>query len=197
MDLPEAFCWTKFGVEAGESQLAILERKELERASDGGVFLWGIGNSIRPSLIALLAASSMPEVVFTPMLSVPLIVDAQPDQVVRWTRARGLDGDPFVMPDHSRVTSRQRPGKRSHYALVCSSETRIGVPADAPRFASEQVCNLQTGNPVGASQVTSVVKRLSAAAPAQRRRYLIAFRAMLVRPYFVELTSPRAVPVSA
>ena len=46
--LPDLFCWTKYGTEAGEDIGAILERKESERLASGGTFLWGVGNAIGP-----------------------------------------------------------------------------------------------------------------------------------------------------
>jgi hypothetical protein len=44
--LPEAFVWTRFGTEAGQTIDRILARKEAERIANGGLFLWGIGNSV-------------------------------------------------------------------------------------------------------------------------------------------------------
>ena len=53
MDLPRFFCWTRFGTEAGQPIEQILERKEQERIVNNGLFLWGIGNSLTPSMIEL------------------------------------------------------------------------------------------------------------------------------------------------
>jgi hypothetical protein len=61
-ELPEAFCWTKYGAEAGEAASSILRRKELERLATGGIFLWGIGNAIGPSLEQLLGQACEPKV---------------------------------------------------------------------------------------------------------------------------------------
>ena len=49
-ELPTIFCWTRFGGEAGEPIEQILFRKEQERLANGGVFLWGIGNAVGPSI---------------------------------------------------------------------------------------------------------------------------------------------------
>ena len=51
MNIPNYFCWTKIGTEAGETIESILLRKELERISNNGIFLWGVGNSIEPILL--------------------------------------------------------------------------------------------------------------------------------------------------
>src|SRR5947207_486961 len=45
-DIPPFFCWSKVGDEAGEPIARIIARKEAARAADGGVFLWGIGQSV-------------------------------------------------------------------------------------------------------------------------------------------------------
>ena len=76
--LPEAFCWTKFGVEAGEPPLSIFQRKELERRRNGGIFLWGIGQSIGPSLPDLLRVTPSPEVLFSPIRTPAAAHDVSP-----------------------------------------------------------------------------------------------------------------------
>ena len=115
--LPLAFCWSKFGIEAGESTRSILERKEVERQRNDGVFLWGIGTSIRPSLRVLLDSTPSPRVVFTPMLSRPAERDSSPSAVVLWNTATDLDGCPYELPRHSLITS-SKPGwnRNRHFA---------------------------------------------------------------------------------
>src|SRR5687768_13573201 len=109
LDIPDSFCWTKYGTEAGEGIGSILERKERERLANDGLFLWGIGNAIGPSLLALLEAAARPQVVFTPMRSRPSSHDVAPTQTALWHRGFGLDGRPFELPAHSQVTSRLSP----------------------------------------------------------------------------------------
>src|SRR5436190_21777164 len=103
--LPGVFCWTKFGAEAGESAASIFQRKELERKRNHGVFLWGIGNSILPSLVHLLDATDEPQVLFSPMRSAAASRDSRPSRLIVWSKAIGYDGLPFTMPTHSVVTS--------------------------------------------------------------------------------------------
>lgn len=191
MLLPPMFCWTKFGTEAGEDVEAILHRKEAERAGNGGVFLWGIGSSVGPSLAALVRVTAAPEVVFTPMLSRPARRDTAPAEVVVWRSASGLDGAAYELPAHSVVTSRGEH-RRRHYALVCRSERPLRGSAQGVLDPAE-VRNLVTGSPVGSSQVTAVVERVDPPSQPQRR-YLVAFRAQLVHPFLITLRGPVPLP---
>lgn len=186
MKLPNQFCWTKYGAEAGEGPASILARKELERHRNGGTFLWGIGNSIRPSLEVLLSHSTLPHVLFTPMRSKAAAKDVSPTVTGRWTSAIGADGRVFEMPEHTTVTSGAGPDRTPtrHFALVCYRAAPIHEGADG-WLDEDEVRNLRTGSVLGASQVTSVVTRV--AVPKSRPRYRVSFRAVLVAPYMVEL----------
>src|ERR1700761_1651623 len=103
MELPLCFCWSRFGTEAGETITQILGRKEKERVGNKGVFLWGIGNALGPSLRALLEATQTPEVLFSPMLSSAKPQDVRPDRIVRWRSGIDLDGRRLVLPKASIV----------------------------------------------------------------------------------------------
>ncbi len=195
MGLPDTFCWSKFGAEAGEPPDQIRARKESERLLNGGTFLWGIGNSIRPSLAALLRICRNPEVIFTPMLASAVAADASPSSVVIWREAIGMDGARYELPRHSAVTSRP-PGRRrgsSHYALVCNCNFELSSSARNLWLDHSAVRNLLTGSPVGSSQVTSIVKRINDGEPCGRR-YEVAFRAFLIHPYLITLSSPCVLP---
>lgn len=186
--IPEYFCWTKYGTEAGEDISSIFERKEAERVAGGGTFLWGVGNAIGPSVDALLARSERPQVVFTPMRSRPAARDVSPTRTAVWHRGVGLDGAPYEVPNFSTVTSRITPSRSHRYALVCRSDRPIGVQAGTrPAFAAIHVENLRSGSKVGASQVTSVVRRIACALGLLPSSYSVAFTAELVAPYFVRL----------
>jgi hypothetical protein len=193
MALPQAFCWSRVGTEAGQLLGSILRRKEEERLSNGGFFFWGIGNAIGPSLRELVRRAD-PQVVFTPIRSAPRPVDVNPGQIVAWTRARGLDDRPFNLPTRTLITSRFDPASRkdSHYALVCFSEIAITAQTnDELAFTSDDVQNLLTGRPVGASQVTAVVEKAVLNGVTSTRRYHVLLRASLVAPYLLRLTEPR------
>jgi hypothetical protein len=122
--LPAQFCWTRFGTEAAQTIDQIICRKEQERNANSGMFLWGIGNAIGPSMKELIRLTSNPEVLFSPIKGKPRVADANPPAVVAWTSARGIFDDDFVIPKHSLVTSRFDPTnpRSAHYALVCYSE---------------------------------------------------------------------------
>ena len=186
--IPRAFCWTRFGTEAGESFASILARKEAERRANDGIFLWGIGNSIGPAVSELVARVDTPEVLFSPIKSRPRQVDVAPAHVVRWTRAEDLHGRAFDLPSASRVLSRWTPGRRgAHYALVCASADALELD-DRGCLSFGALRNLRSGARLGASQVTAVVEREEANAGGSE--YLVALRAALVAPYFVRLRQP-------
>lgn len=193
MRLPQTFCWSKFGDESGEPVSRIIERKESERRLNDGVFLWGVGNSLTPSLHQLLARHAEPEVLFTPMLSSAKNCDRSPSSIVLWRDAVGIDGLPYEIPRHSIVTSREKPLSRpTHYALVCRAAQPLTENASTTYFDNHNVRNLRTGARVGSSQVTAVVSS-TLAVPAQGR-YQVRFRAFLTYPFFVTLKDPVQVP---
>lgn len=196
MVLPEAFCWTKFGTEAGEAADAIVGRKERERIKNGGVFLWGIGNSIKPSLLALLNLEPEPTVVFSPMLSRPAPCDVFPRQVGAWRSAIGLDGQAYELPEHTSVTSGARAAEppQRHFALVCQRDDALLRANEEGRLDDGALRNLRTGSAIGGSQVTSVVR--CADTTSERGRYRVAFKAALIHPYLVKLCDWMPLPKS-
>jgi hypothetical protein len=191
MHLPQHFCWTRFGTEAGQSIEHIIARKEQERISNGGVFFWGIGNAIGASLRELLKRCSKPEVLFSPIKSRARAHDAAPEAVAAWISGETLDGDPFRLPTGSIVTSRYDLAATHHvrYALVCLSQTPLSMSQSEERIDFGELRNLLSGRPMGASQVTAVVER-DATAFARASTYDVAMRAELVSPYFVRLQNP-------
>jgi len=193
--LPEVFCWTKFGTEAGEPVDSIFRRKEEERRGNGGVFLWGIGNSIGPSLEELLEATERPKVVFSPMASSPLARDTRPESVVMWRNATGIDGKRYDLPDYSLVTSSSGSNRRarSRYALVCSRDAPLWESLSGVSISQSELRNLRSGSPLGSSQVTAVVRR-SKNRTVSDRNYQVTLSAELVDPFFVRLSDPKIIP---
>ena len=63
-DLPKAFCWSKMGAEAGEQLERIIQRKEIERIANRGVFSWGVGTSLGDSLEVFRKESEPVSVIF-------------------------------------------------------------------------------------------------------------------------------------
>lgn len=190
--LPRSFCWTRFGTEAGETITAILARKESERLANGGVFYWGVGNSIAPAIAELVRRVEEPEVLFSPIRGRPRRVDIAPGCVVRWTSAEGLSRELFELPPRVEVTSRWDPARPAtpHYALVCSSAEPLEI-ADVGQLSFGALRNLRSGASLGASQVTAVVHRSDAGLGGSE--YPVALRATLVPPYFVRLRGPISV----
>lgn len=188
--LPEIFCWTRFGTEAGQSIERILDRKESERRANQGVFYWGIGNSIAPAVAELVRVCDRPEVLFSPIKGRPRAVDVLPRRVVAWTVGETLSGGHFELPGTIRVMSRgDRTAATAHYALVCRLDEPLTL-SDFGRLEFHALRNLLSGNPVGASQVTAVVRHLSKGVGGD---YQVAIRAQLVAPYFVRLREPVAI----
>lgn len=193
LQLPEIFCWTRFGTESGEAIEDIVARKERERTANGGVFLWGIGNSVGPAVRELVRSTSSPYVAFSPMRSKPKSIDVAPPSLMTWTGATALNGHEWEIPEGSRVVSRgagegQR-AKTSHYALVCHSSVPLVLDSGPGELVYEALVNLLSGTKLGHSQVTAVVRRASASV-ARPTPYPVALMAKLVFPYFVRLHSP-------
>lgn len=187
--IPSAFCWTRFGTEAGETIEEILDRKEQERRDNDGVFFWGIGNSVAPGLAALLEMSERPEVLFSPIKGRPRAVDRAPAARFAWRAGQDLSGAHFELPPLARVTSGGPAGGpgRAHYALVCASSGPLAVDRGGVDLDFSDLRNLVSGNPLGASQVTAVVRMLRSGSRSDLR-YIVAMRAELTPPYFVRLT---------
>ena len=187
MSLPKYFCWTRYGVEAGETFDQILARKELERRGNGGLFLWGIGNALGPSVDLLRSRCSAPLVVFSPIRSRPRVADVSPHEVVSWVSGQTMAGELYALPKCSRVTSGIAKGARprGHYALVCYSDEPLGRLARPELLCFSLLRNMRTGSPIGASQVTAVVERRSGRPSGPE--YPATFIANLVAPFFVRL----------
>lgn len=169
-----------------------MARKEQERLANAGLFLWGIGNAIGPSMLQLLVRTNSPEAVFSPIRSRPRREDIMPSCVVAWTEAQTLSGDGYGLPKHSLITSRYDLMQRrtKHYALVCYSATPIALGPTLERVQFAAMRNLVTSRPVGASQVTAVVHVDRTALEEKSLSYDVAFRARLTPPYFVLLRAP-------
>lgn len=187
----EFVCWSRMQAEAGQELEAIIARKELERRAGEGIFLWGVGNP--PALVAnVLARAGVPvRMIFSIMKSRPKLVDVAPTRTVAWRRYVDARGAERPLPTNSLVTSRGDSAggaKRAHYALMCQSDQplriRRGVPFDPSAFRNAG----GTGAPVGASQVTALLRRTGTDTPGAD--YEVNLCAWLVDSYWVRLTDP-------
>ena len=192
---PVNFCWTRYGTEAGESIESILKRKEEERSANGGVFLWGIGNAIAPSMRELIRLERDPQVLFSPMRSKPKPTDVNPSMVVAWAGACALDGGRFHIPPSSVVTSRMDASnpKISHFALVCYSDEKLVLRDDLDFLNLHSMRNLRTGRAIGASQTTAIVTHAEPDV-METNRYAVSLRVRLVSPFLLQLRDPVVVP---
>jgi hypothetical protein len=184
------------GAEAGQSLDDILRRKDLERQCGRGVFAWGIGNSVGPAIQYVKTQTAIDELfaLFTPMKSAPKLIDSAPSHVVMWMGYYTSHAGTSALPAHMLITSRGSAGsgaeKRTHYALFCQSEESLLDQGDLGAIDQHAVCNLMSSNPVGASQVTSVVRHNEQL--AMDPTYPVRFKARLTQSGFVRLTDPVA-----
>lgn len=193
--VPSVFCWTKMGTEAGQTLADILRRKELERQVGGGIFCWGIGNSL--GLAAKDALASNPdgvEVLFSPMKSAAKPVDVNPAAVSLWLKYvdnRGVHRD---LPEHMVITSRRHAPsgvvKETHYALFCKSKMPISDQHVRWEIDAARAVNYFSQGSLGASQVTAMVRYKPSRAATALKPYGVLFRASLHETGFVRLVCP-------
>jgi hypothetical protein len=114
-------------------------------------------------------------------------IDHSPGSVLRWRAYLDAAGKVRPLPAHVRVTN--RGGKDRHYALMCWSDEPL-VLSDYCAFDHSVHRNL-SGAPIGATQVTALVRRISpdSATPL----YRTGFGARLVESYWVKLVEAEPV----
>ena len=190
-DLDGHVCWSRMQSEAGQELGAIIARKELERRTGEGLFLWGVGNPPATSISALARIGSRVPVVFSIMKSRPKAIDVAPARTFAWRRYFDASGNERPLPANSVVTSRADSAggaKRAHYALMCFSREPLTV-SRGTSFDVSAYCNAGgTGAPVGASQVTALLRRVSE--PAETSDYEVNLIAWLTGGYWVRLSDP-------
>jgi len=190
-DLDEYVCWSRMQSEAGQGLEAIIARKELERRTGDGHFLWGVGNPPATSISALARIGSRVPVVFSIMKSRPKTIDVAPARTAAWRRYFDTSGNERPLPANSVVTSRANSAggvKRAHYALMCFSREPLTISRGTPFDVSAYRNAGGTGAPVGASQVTALLRRV--AEPGKTSDYEINLIAWLAGGYWVRLSDP-------
>lgn len=187
----EYVCWSRMQSEAGQPLAAIVRRKEMERQAGHGVFCWGVGNAPAAAASALAKLRYPIRVVFSVMKSRPKAVDTKPSRVVVWRRFVDADGAVRPLPRNVLVTSRADSGsgpKDRHFALMCHAEDQLvlktGQPFDPAAYRNAG----GTGAPVGASQVTALLRKVST--ESLRTGYEENLSAWLTAGYWVRLTDP-------
>lgn len=187
----EYLCWSRMQSEAGQGLEAIVHRKELERRAGDGLFCWGVGNA--PAVVtSSLARLGQPiEVVFSIMKGRPKAVDSAPSKVVAWRRYIDAEGVVRPLPANVLVTSRADTvagPKTKHFALMCGSREPLTIKRGEPFDPSVYRNAGGAGAPVGASQVTALLKRTSN--DVGNSDYEANLRAWLVESYWVRLIDP-------
>ncbi len=201
-DVPGLFCWTKMGVEAGQDLGTILRRKELERQVGDGVFVWGIGNSVGPTIREVIPGNRNVPILFSPIQSKPRAVDSKPSVLILWLSYIDDRGVRHELPHHALVTSRgddQFAGmQKRHYALLCHSNRSL-LDNDTHEVDFNELCNASTNKGLGFSQVTALVRRipkLGVLPKGTGKKYPVPFQAELFSPYCVRLADGVVMPAN-
>lgn len=193
-DIPSAFIWSRIRAESAEKLEGILRRKELERRIGDELFCWGIGQSLGQSAAVLRVLQSHPKALFSPMLSRPRPADASPPCLLVWTAYESDEGSLIPLPEHVLITSRgahENVAKARNYALLCRSSTPLGL-GPIGSVSPSRMRNLATGNPLGSSQLTTVVSHSPALSGGQE--YTVAFHADWIA--CLRLAAPVPAPVA-
>lgn len=158
-------------------------------------FFGGLVNrSFQNAKIAARDIASL-QVFFSPMTSKPKAIDTTPNEVVLWNAWIDTQGKLRQLPIHCLVTSRASlpSGRRkeNHYALVCFSDEKLNEQkADMCIFPS-CLRNMNTNKPLGASQVTAVVRvEESHDKLFNNKSYSVSFTTELKSPYCIQLAQP-------
>jgi hypothetical protein len=177
--------------EAGQALDAIIARKELERSAGEGLFFWGVGNAPAVATKVLATAKHPVDVVFSVMKTRPKAVDVDPPRILLWRKYVDANMRERPLPSHVLVTSRDssEPGrKKHHFALMCYSTRPLrlkkGIPFDPSAFRNVG----GTQAPVGASQVTALLRKTGEFSDSPD--YEANLTASLVESYWVRLTDP-------
>lgn len=121
-------------------------------------------------------------------------IDVEPSQVLLWLRYVDENDQLVDLPSHSIITSRGKTSpsgsKRSHYALICSGQDDITVSTNIEAIDANRTRNYVSLNPLGASQVTAVVRYQEKLLDTPEKLYPVTFRAKLHGSGFVRLASP-------
>ncbi|MCS3761589.1 hypothetical protein [Bradyrhizobium centrosematis] len=187
----ELVCWSRMQSEAGQTLTQIVERKERERLAGKGLFFWGVGNAPSSSISTLARMLTPVSVVFSIMKGKPKQIDTSPIRTLVWRRYVDLFGMEHDLPEHVLITSRgetKSASKKRHYALMCHREMPLEIQHGHIFDASAYRNVSSAGGPVGSSQVTALLRRVSK--PSGSSGYEINLTARLTGSYWVRLSSP-------
>jgi hypothetical protein len=137
-----------------------------------------------------MSPSGNVDVLFTPMKSAPKQADVAPSQTFLWLSYIECDGRIAALPEHLLITSRGGASKKTHYALLCHSESSIEEQSLENYIYAASARNLASSNSIGPSQVTSMVRYGSDLDTPNDAPYKVAFRAALHKQGFLKLVNP-------
>ncbi len=187
----EYVCWSRMQAEAGQQLDVIIERKETERRLGGGLFCWGVGNAPASAISSLARMGTPVAAIFSIMKSKAKSVDTKPGRIVAWRKYFDAEGALRALPDHVLVTSRGDSAsgpKQRHFALMCRSERPLSIDRGTP-FDPNAYRNVGgRGAPVGASQVTALLRQVDK--PSPNSAYEVNLSAHLLGGYWVRLADP-------
>lgn len=187
----ELVCWSRMQSEAGQSLAAIIERKECERLAGKGLFFWGVGNAPASSTSSLARMRAPVSVVFSIMKGKPKQIDVSPSRTLVWRKYIDLEGVERDLPQHVLITSRgetKSASKKRHYALMCFRERPLEIQHGRFFDASAYRNVSSAGGPVGSSQVTALLRRVSTQSDSSD--YEVNLTAQLTGSYWVRLSCP-------
>ncbi|MCP4564146.1 MAG: hypothetical protein GY873_37510 [Bosea sp.] len=187
----EFVCWSRMQAEAGQALAAIVRRKEMERHAGNGVFCWGVGSAPALAASALAKLHYPVRAVFSVMKGRPKAVDVAPSRTVAWRRFVDPDGVSRILPRNVLVTSRADSAngpKERHFALMCRTENKLELKSGKSFDPGAYRNAGGTGAPVGASQVTALLRRVSA--ESEQSDYEENLSAWLTAGYWVRLADP-------
>lgn len=184
-------CWSRMQAEAGHALEKIIQRKEYEREAGGGQFFWGVGNPPSTAIASLSRLKVPVRVIFSVMKSKPKSIDISPSRTVVWRKYYDEHGVERCLPPHALITSRGDSAsgpKLRHYALMCRLNERLEL-RQGEGFDPAAYRNLgKDGGPVGASQVTALLRQVET--PAEATDYRVNLAAWLTGGYWVRLSDP-------
>jgi hypothetical protein len=184
-------CWSRMQSESGQALDAIVRRKEMERRAGRGSFCWGVGNAPATMTSALARLGHPVAAIFSIMKSRPKAIDILPARIFAWRRYVDANGVVRPLPRHVLVTSRADSAcgpKNRHFALMCWSDSPLSIQRGVPFDPSAYRNAGGNGAPVGASQVTALLKRTSTG--GGKTAYEANIRVRLADSYWVKLTDP-------
>lgn len=181
------FVWTRMQAYSGLPITEVIKRREAERLSGRGIFWWVIGTSLGPKVydVAHRNGGSLP-VLFSLMRSRPSNADLMPADICIWNAWKDRGRSIHSVPEHVLAWSRGIGASQKIYALVCRSDSPLAICDHGP-FSPRKL-----EKPPSTRQVTAL---LQGSFDDQELHYPgdyhLGFRAELVEPWIVTLSSPR------